>query len=255
MTSPHQIQPAPERRQRRRRMTLLSAAGLFLVVALALSLLVASSGGSKDPQPPSGVVPPSPLDPASPTPNQQGWVRLPAATAQADGFPVGFPRSPQGAAAAMASMLQATWTLNAWQARRASAVYAHPAARDAAVEGGAQSTRDFRADLGLPLEGDVPAGAYLSVTTVATRWRAVSADEVRVAMMVRIDSGLDAQMTPRSKTVSMGGIWVWDRSVRGGDWVFTAGDANDVVPELAAPGTPQFAAAGWLAIVQQEGHP
>lgn len=72
-------------------------------------------------------------------------------------------------------------------------------------------------------------------------------------MMSRLDSGLDTAMTPRTTTAAIGGTWLWDTTVRGGDWIFTTGPTGPV-PVPAQPGTPEYTTAGWITI-HQEGHP
>ena len=240
-------------KQGRRRRIVLLAGGVLAAVFLAVSLFFPDITGSQSGKSPA--LHPQPSPPAGPwSPGTERRITLPAPRGESEGFPTNFPHSPQGAVAAMAAMLKAAWTLDELQARRASAVYASPQIRDMAVEGGASTARELRKQLGLPLAGDAPQGAFVNVATLATRWQEVSSDKVKVAMMVQVDSGLSPQVTPRSKLLTISGIWLWDPAVRGGDWVFTKGSANEVVPQLAEPGTPEFVAAGWIAI-QQEGHP
>lgn len=246
----------------RRRKIRLAAVGSTVVLLMALLgvwLLMANPGGSAGS---AGVSSPAGR-PAGPqvgggdpvAPSGPGWVTLPGAGGQDQGFAVRFPHTPQGAAAAMAAMLRAAWTLDELQARRASAVYAHPTVRDEAVDGGADTTKDLRTQLGVPLTGDVPDGAYLTTTPIATHYQQDTPDQVRVAMMVQLDSGLNAS-APHTKTLTIGGTWLWAPKVRGGDWTFTTdtGQANAIVPPLTTPGTPQHTNAGWLTI-NQEGHP
>lgn len=159
MTSTPQIQKAA--RWRRRTIALVGSAATLALAAVLVTMLPAGSSG----QPQGTVSAPGPGGgtgseggpvPRHPPRAQPGWVVLPGPGGQEAGFPVRFPHTPQGAAAAMAAMLKSSWTLDEVQARRASAIYAQPRSRDEAVEGGADSTRDFRTDLGLPLTGDVP---------------------------------------------------------------------------------------------------
>lgn len=241
MTSTEQIKKAARRRQLRTRL-LLGAAG-FLVVVLAVSLVL-GVGDSGDPKS-APSLPPGESGQVSP----QGQVTLPGAgEIVEEKFPVKFPHSPEGAAATMAAMFSSSWTMDAAHNRQAALVYAQPQARQKAVRAAIPTAEGTRRKVGLPANGPLPVEAYVRVTPLGVRWKVISPDRVRVAMMVEYAAAASAQSNQVSQVVALGSDWVWDRTVRGGDWVWTLEDVSAFVPEIADVGTQKFTRVGWLAV-------
>lgn len=220
---------------------------LFIVVGLLVVVLLVSLllGGSDDKAAPTTTAPP----PRTGAPAPGSTVTLPQAGQVIDQkFPVRFPHTPAGAASAMAAMLSSTWTMDAAGNTQAADVYAQPQIRSIARQAGAPAAADLRQRVGLPAGGKLPEGAYVSVTPTGVRWKVLSPDQVQVAMMVSVSSAASTQTAPSTRVATIGSGWVWDTSVRGGDWVFTGDDVDAMVPDIADPGTPQFTKLGWLAI-------
>ncbi|QXJ25894.1 hypothetical protein AGRA3207_007462 [Actinomadura graeca] len=241
MTSLQQFTRTAERRRRRVRIAVITLAGL---VAAAL-LAVLMTGKPHSPH----------RAPATPTSSSmagqaaQPPVLLPQAGRMLDDkFPVAFPFTPEGAAAAMAAMLACTWTLDAAANQAAADVYAQPRLRAVARRAGRPAAADLRLQIGLPASGAVPEGAYVSLIPIGVRWRQPGPGQVQVAMMATFTSAAGAQAAPLTQTVTLGAAWRWDRGVRGGDWVFTGDDVDDLVPLIAEPGTARFAALGWRGV-------
>ncbi|MBO2464938.1 hypothetical protein [Actinomadura violacea] len=242
MASTQQIKRAVERRRRRTWM-LFIAVGLLVVVLLVSLLLGGTGSGDK--------ATPKPTAPAPGTgaPAPGSTVTLPQAGQVIDQkFPVRFPHTPAGAAAAMAAMLSSTWTMDAVSNAQAADVYAQPQIRSVARQAGAPAAAGLRQRVGLPVGGKLPEGAYVSLTPTGVRWKVLGPDRVQVAMMVNVSSAASTQNPPDNWVHTIGSGWVWDSSVRGGDWVFTGDDVDAMVPDIATPGTPQFTKLGWLAI-------
>lgn len=242
MTSTQQIKRAVERR-RRRTWGLFIVVGL-LVVVLAVSLMLGGSGSDTS-VPPDSAGPP----PGSAAPVPGSAIALPQAAQVIDQkFPVKFPHTPQGAAAAMTAMLSATWTMDAAGNAQAADIYAQPQIRSVARQAGAPAAADLRQRVGLPVGGKVPEGAYVALTPIGVRWKVLGPDRVQVAVMASVSSAASTQNAPSTQTVTIGAGWVWDTDVRGGDWVFTGDDVDSMVPDIAAPGTSEFTRLGWLAV-------
>ncbi|GLZ16140.1 hypothetical protein Acsp04_63750 [Actinomadura sp. NBRC 104425] len=243
MTSTQQIREAARRRRRRARLLVGVVAALAAV--LVVSSLMSGSGGDGDAH--GGPAPSS--DGRSGSISPQGAVTLPGAAELLDErFPVRFPHTPQGAAAAMAAMLNASWTLDADHNLRAADIYAQPQIRERAREAAVPSARGMREHIGLPPDGPLPNEAYVRVTPIGVRWKVITPDQIRVAMMVNVTAAASAQATPQSQVVALGSDWVWDPSVRGGDWVWTLDDVSEFVPQIADPGTQRFTSLGWLPV-------
>lgn len=241
MTSTQQIKQSVRRRQLRTRL-LLGTVG-FLVVLLVVSLVL-GVGGSGEPES-SPSAPPGQSGQVAP----QGQVTLPGAgEIVQEKFPAKFPRSAEGAAATMAAMLSSSWTMDAAHNRQAALVYAQPQARQKAVQASIPTAEGTRKKVGLPANGPLPAEAYARVTPLGVRWKVISPDRVRVAMMVEYTAAASAQSNQVSQVVAQGSDWVWDPTVRGGDWVWTLEDVSAFVPEIAEVGTQKFTSAGWLAV-------
>lgn len=170
------------------------------------------------------------------------------------GYPVGFPRTELGAASAAAAALEAAWTLDAGQAEQAAVLYAPPDQWKAAREGAREAVRGWRETLGLPPDGDLPAGAALRTQTIGVQWKARSEDQVQVSVLVQVTAskGGAGSGAVYSSPYAMSLLMAWAPDMRGankGDWVNIPDPAPPAVPAAALPGTPEFAAAGWKSLI------
>ncbi|MFC4057153.1 hypothetical protein ACFOWE_02540 [Planomonospora corallina] len=230
----------PGRASRRRLVVVLTVVGLIVAAAAGWRLLRPGQEG--------------PAAPARPPASAPAAVALasPAGYHGEAGYPVGFPRTELGAASAAAAALEAAWTLDVEQARQAATLYAPPDQQDAAREAADATTRGWRETLGLPAEGELPEGAALRTETIAVQWHARARDQVQVSLLVRVTAtrGGKDPGPEHSSPVAMSVLMVWNPGVRSGagDWVNTPDPLPTVVPQVALPGTPEFAAAGWRAV-------
>ncbi|MFF5205081.1 hypothetical protein [Streptosporangium sp. NPDC000396] len=166
------------------------------------------------------------------------------------GYPVGFPRTELGAASAAAAALEAAWTLDAGQAEQAAVLYAPPEQREAARAGARAAAAGWRETLGLPKGGKLPEGAAMRTKTIGIQWRARAKDQIQVFVLVQVTATKGAQDTDPtySSPYAMSLLMIWHPDIRGvgrGDWANVPDPLPATVPEVALPGTPEFAAAGW----------
>ncbi|MDF5759317.1 hypothetical protein [Spongiactinospora sp. TRM90649] len=169
------------------------------------------------------------------------------------GYPIGFPKTELGAASAAAAALEAAWTLDPEQAEQAAVLYAPADQQQAARDGAAAVVRDWRKTLGLPEEGELPEGAGMRTTTIGVQWRSRAADQVEVSVLVQVTAtkGPGEDSPAYSSPYAMSLLMAWRPDARGGargDWVNVPDPQPATVPKVAAPGTPEFRAAGWKPI-------
>ncbi|MBE1560202.1 hypothetical protein [Nonomuraea africana] len=164
------------------------------------------------------------------------------------GFPIGFPHTELGAASAAAATLEAAWTLDETQATAAAQLYAAPEQQEAARAGAVGATRGWRRTLGLPEEGSLPAGAAMRSSTIGIRWQERAEDQILVSVLVQVTATKGDSGPLYSSPYAMNLLMTWHPTLRGGDWVNTPDTRPVAAPPAAAPGTPQFTAAGWRPI-------
>jgi hypothetical protein len=251
--------------RRRVRRALLAAAAAIIVLIAVVTLLLPRLGGTTPPvaapfssAPP--VAAPSDATGQTPAPPQsspqasaaagQRYASLPKPGDYLDGlYPVSFPHTSAGAAAAAAAMYQYIWTVDPGQAARVVDVYITTEDRPTSRRSAAESVRALRQRMGLPPTGEVPASATIAVQPIGVQWRMVDADNVYASIAMRIDmlpgNGRQLRTAPAASTAHM----QWRSSVRGGDWVALQSPASTMPnPGYAEPGTPAFARQGWRAI-------
>ncbi|GGS74792.1 hypothetical protein GCM10010156_36980 [Planobispora rosea] len=168
------------------------------------------------------------------------------------GYPIGFPRTELGAVSAAAAALEAAWTLDPVQAEQAAVLYALPEHREAARDGAGATVSGWRKTIGLPVDGPLPEGAALRTRTIGVQWHNRAEDQVQVSLLVRVTAteGTGDAAPTYSSPFAMSVLMVWRPGIRDGtgDWFNTPDPLPTVVPPIAAPGTPEFIAAGWKAV-------
>ncbi|MFI7041745.1 hypothetical protein ACIBI0_34120 [Microbispora rosea] len=219
---------------------IVAVAGVVTVVAVAVIVLQTRQGAP--PPTPARVVAPAVA------------LAVPTGHEGDGGYPVGFPHTEIGAASAAAAALEAAWTLDVGQAEQAAALYAPPDQREAAREGARDAVRGWRETLGLPPEGELPAGAALRTQTIGVQWRVRSEDQVQVFVLVQVTAATGAGATGPvySSPYAMSLLMAWKPDMRGadkGDWVNIPDPTPPSVPAAALPGTPEFPTAGWKSLI------
>ncbi|MBG0826856.1 hypothetical protein HS041_03595 [Planomonospora sp. ID67723] len=230
----------PGRASRRRALAVLAVAGVAAAALTAWLLPRAAAGPA--------------ASPPAPTPSSEVVLAAPSAHHGDAGYPVGFPRTELGAVSAAAAALEAAWTLDSGQAEQAAVLYALPEQREAARDGADATVRGWRKTLGLPEDGELPEGAALRTETVGVQWHRRAEDQVQVSLLVRVNAvkGTEETGPAYSSPFAMSVLMVWSPAVREGtgDWVNAPDPLPAVVPEVAAPGTPEFTAAGWRPVAR-----
>ncbi|GAA1612932.1 hypothetical protein GCM10009733_006220 [Nonomuraea maheshkhaliensis] len=240
----------------RQRIRRARTAGALMTVLLGAALAILLS---KSPQDPANadptLAPTASVMPATPAPTfgyvtPARWVTLPEARGRLSrDYPVGWPRTPQGAAAAAAAMFSAVWDLDKGRALGAVDVYFSSRDRDESRREAAASVTWLRALLALPREGAPPAGATVAVQPVGVQWRIADAGNVYVSVAMRIDMIAGAHAPMRTVTVVGTGHLRWQTGLRGGDWaVLRTPAARMPRPVYADPGSAAFNSGHWRAI-------
>ncbi|GIH75413.1 hypothetical protein [Planobispora longispora] len=228
----------PPGRAFRRRLLIAAAAAAVIAAALAgWSLL----RGGPDPQRPAASGAPATVTLATPS-----------AYRGDAGYPIGFPHTELGAVSAAAAALEAAWTLDPAQAEQAAVLYALPEHREAARDGAGATVGGWRRTIGLSEEGSLPEGAALRTRTVGVQWHNRAEDQVQVSLLVQVTAtkGVKEAGPTYSSPFAMSVLMVWRPGIRDGtgDWLNAPDPLPAVVPAIAAPGTPEFTAAGWKAV-------
>ena len=236
---------APQRGYGRLRM--LGAA--FLVLAAGGALLWVNRPGAgtdgivakraSSPSTAAAVLSPSAVAPVEP-------LRLVRGSRTVDGVQVGFPRSTAGAVSAAIEYWTALGaTLEPSRARDIGeriAVRSWTTAGDDLAAGPQRTRRQ----LGLPADGELPAGTSVSLGPVAYQLRDAADQRTTVLLLAYLIS-----TTPTAGTQNRLGVFPAPLQWDDGDWRITrASSAADYQSLVAAPGSAQAAAAGWLDFVQ-----
>ena len=251
----------------RRRLTWIALAAVVVLAAVVIALAVVLRGSDPDVAPPTAgesastpagtAVQPSPSTP-TPLPGGGGrgfWVpparqvTLPPASKRIGDYPVGFPKTPQGAAAAEVAKDRFGSTLDYAEANQLARVYTSPDLASLADKGSTASVELARKQLGVPAAGPVPDGHYTTTRPLGVQWKQLSPDKVEVQVLVQAD-----YITPERTTTQLGGaatVWQWiDEPGRGPDWRLV--DAHQPTAELVQVGTQAFNDAGWAAVVTED---
>ncbi|WP_084965732.1 hypothetical protein [Thermoactinospora rubra] len=166
------------------------------------------------------------------------------------GYPVGFPHTGPGAAAAAAAALEAGWSLDAEEAAAGSALYVAPDQQARSRADAASATVHWRRAVGLPDDGGLPSGAALTVTTIGVRWQERSRDQVVVSVLARVDATAGDAGPVHAGSHARTFVMTWSPAQRGGDWVRSLTAPPAAPPPVAEPGSPAFASAGWRPIAR-----
>jgi hypothetical protein len=162
-------------------------------------------------------------------------------------MPVGFPHTPDGAAALAVQAVQYGWSTDITQARAAAALYADPSDVPAALA----AATDLAANLSGALGGSpasVPAGAGVATQVVGVRISPVDTDDIDVALLVDVTYAPGSSGASVTRQAVLSALITWVPTDPGrGDWRYTLAAAPPG-PAAAALGSTAYNAAGWSAI-------
>ncbi len=186
---------------------------------------------------------------------------LPAGTATADGYQVGFPNTDLGAAAAAVEITRAQVGFDYDQAATVARTYAAPDDVEVLTTRAREAVSYRRQQLGVPITdtgtGDVAAPAAFALTPFAFQVQEMDPGSYAVTVL-SLASTTTAQ--GRLRNVYYAGTqlvgWVDD------DWKAVAGNTEQrrrllsrQAPAAVGPNDPQFRRAGWIRITTPEASP
>ncbi|MGQ0625608.1 MAG: hypothetical protein ACT4PP_13285 [Sporichthyaceae bacterium] len=177
-------------------------------------------------------------------------VVLPAGLAQVHEFPVRFPRTADGAAAAAVAMTRYSAGLDLAALSQALRIYVEPAAAAQADQSAAAALTAARARLGVPATGPAPQEASFSALPIGVQWRESGPDLVSVAVLCVLEYRLGDLVTEELSSAMS--TMIWDEA--GQDWKVRPEPAGAIAGPAPAPlGSAAFNDAGWsaLAVVRQ----
>jgi hypothetical protein len=183
-------------------------------------------------------------------------VQLPAGADQVTGYPIGFPRTDVGAAAALVEFNRAQIGFDYDQAAAIARVYA--AADDVeSVEARArESVANRREQLGVAATGEPPAPAAFALTPFAFTLDELDDDSYAVTVL---NLATTTTTNGEVRNIYYSGTqlvrWVSVGEEETGDWKVVEPSAEEAqqiagLPQLPAvgPEDPQFKQSGWIAI-------
>lgn len=261
MATAEQIRLEAARRLRR---ALLGLAAVVLLVAGGVAWLVAhgpaTAGAGADPTAPvrarevsSSVGPPGPVDPVEPAaayvaPEQ--WVRLPAAARLVDEFPVGFPHTASGGAAAAVAAVTYGWTADPATAARAARLYTVAEHASGSAQRAADAALAWRARLGASPSGPLPPQLGVGARPIGVQWRSLGPDRLRVSVLAELLEFRGPDEPIRRSMVAITAELVWADAGSGADWALVPSNGRLPTPPPAELGAAGFNDAGWVAIGQ-----
>ncbi|MEV6672866.1 hypothetical protein [Streptomyces sp. NPDC051162] len=242
------LQAAASKRMRRGIITLAAIAAVLAVIVV---LLLVFGGGKKDTakNPDTGAGKPAPAVTETPSDAYtapQKWVKLPEGTGKSNGLPIKFPKTDEGAAAMMESVIRTSWSIDPADIEKAVSAYSAPQDTDALRAAIPQAVAGNRQTAGMPTDGPVPHGASFIAIPIAVQWTHQDDTHVRVSVDTRVVTNAGNGSENKTQLVSMAGMAVWN----GDDWKNTSLPPGKQ-PEPFDIGSDGFNSAGWKAI--QEG--
>lgn len=241
--------------QRRMRRAVVTLSAIVLVLVAALVVVAVSgddSGDSKTAAPPEQTT--AAPEPTTTLPADDGdyvaparYVKLPNGRGDANGLPVKFPHTPEGATAMLVASARNAWSFDAATVRAGILTYASAEYRDAmaaSAKDGAAGNREYA---GIPATGEIPAGASLTAWPIGVKWSSAGSDTVDAVILLRVTHTAKAGVEPTTTLVVSPARAVWES----GDWKVQPTDPTQNIPDPVDLGTAEFNEDGWKAI--QEG--
>jgi hypothetical protein len=175
-------------------------------------------------------------------------VTLPAGTDQIDELPVGFPQTPEGAAAAEVAKDRYSSTLDYHLANTVARVYLAPELATTADDASTAAVADLRARLGVAELGPPSAEASVATRPIAVQWVTEGDERTEVSVLVQVDYRI--RQKAWSEIAASTTVWQWmEESGRPADWRLVG--ARRPAADLTRIGTAAFNDTGWSAIVTE----
>ncbi len=255
---------------RRRRFWLLVAGALAAALAVTSALAFLHGGKEQSPRAPTKpavtrgtpAVAVSPLQSvASPGAAEQAgaapsaWVPparqvvLPEGKDQIEEFPVGFPRTPEGAAAAEVTKDRYGTTLDYQLANTVARIYLAPTLTAMADQASTATVQALRTKLGVNVSGPAPIGTSAVSRPLGVQWTKTADGRVEVSVLTQVDYRMPGKAW--SELAAATTVWQWMQGAAGrpADWRLVDGRRPDAA--LAPIGSKGFNDAGWIAIVTE----
>lgn len=177
-------------------------------------------------------------------------VVIPTGDDQVDGYPTGFPATDLGAVALQVELAKAQLGFDFDQAVTVARLYANPEDKAVFEERSRAAVALRRQQAGVAKEGDVPAPASYAVTPVAFTLEELDTGYYAVNLLSYVTlTTVDGQVKDSLYAGTQLMRWL------DGDWRLVQGSEADIEhlvsegqPQAVAPGTPEFAKAGWIRI-------
>ena len=253
---------------RRRRLWLLLVGGLAaaLFVTSGVAFLAGgrrgdNTGPTRPAATPGGAATTQPSSAPVPTPADRvvkaagAWVpparqvKLPAGSDQIEELPVGFPHTPEGAAAAEVAKDRYSSTLDYRLANTVARVYFAPPLTATADQASTAAVRALRAKLGVDEGGPVPTDVSAVARPLGVQWSDDGDGRTAVSVLVQVDYRRSDRAW--SELAASTTVWQWmaGEAGRPADWRLV--DARRPSAALAPIGTKAFNDEGWAAIVTE----
>jgi hypothetical protein len=176
-------------------------------------------------------------------------VALPAGADQIDELPVGFPRTPEGAAAAEVAKDRYSSTLDYQLANTVARVYLAPELAATADQASTSAVAELRAKLGVAASGPAPANVSVVTRPIGVRWETDGDDRTEVSVLVQVD--YRSRERTWSELAASTTVWQWmaGEAGRPADWRLVG--ASQPEAYLAQIGTGAFNDAGWSALATE----
>lgn len=177
-------------------------------------------------------------------------VVLPAAAEVSDGFPVGFPHSDAGAAAAQVEFTRTQVGFDFDQAAAAARAYAAPSDEPAIAARAKAAVANRRAQLSVPAAGPAAAPAAFALTPFAFQVAELDTDFYAVTVLsLATTTSAGGEVRNLYYTGTQLVRWIDD------DWKTVAGTRADHAqvaalpqPPAVGPKDPRYLDAGWITI-------
>ena len=234
-----------------------SIAMVAAVAALAIVLVITSDDAEDQAAPPGPGTTPSATattpDPGGGAENDEGsaapsgLVTLPKPGGELEGYPINYPRTPEGAAATAAAYARASATLDYSDALLTMRAYVTGVDDEEIADALVTVNRQL---MDIPLPGDPPLGAEYRVEIEGIKWREIEPGEVvDVSTQFRgtlvSEDGSTEEVTSTGRAARM--VWA------GNTWRLDGSNDGEGPDErYAEPGSAEFVDAGWLIIRNED---